>query len=174
MARLTALIACLAAAFGLFYFAARTPTPLPANAPPTVFSAGRAMIDDAAMAAVPHPIGSPANAKVRDYLIARMTALGLSPFIQRAESHRAKVYGGETYVSGADVENIVGVLPGRDRSLPALTLMAPYDSVPGSPGAADDVASVATILEIVRAVEVASLPARDVMVVITDGEEPGL
>jgi hypothetical protein len=174
MARLTALLACLAAAFGLFYVSARTPAPLPANASPAAFSAGRAMVDDAAMASVPHPIGSVASARVRDYLVARMTALGLSPRIQRAESFRAKVFGGETYVSGADVENIVGVLPGRDRSLPALTLMAHYDSVPGSPGAADDIASVSTILEIVRAIEVAGLPARDVMVVITDGEEPGL
>jgi Peptidase family M28 len=174
MARLIALVACLAAAFGLFYFSAKTPAPLPANAPLAVFSAGRAMIDDAAMASVPHPVGFLANARVRDYLIARMTALGLSPKVQRAESHRVKVYGGETYVGGADVENIVGVLPGRDPSLPALTLMAHYDSVPGSPGAADDIASVATILEIVRAIEVAGVPARDVMVVFTDGEEAGL
>ena len=86
------------------------------------------MLDDAAMAPVPHPTGSPANARVRDYLIARMTALGLSPRVQRAESHRDRSYGGETYVSGADVENIIGVLPGRNRSLPALTLMAHYDS----------------------------------------------
>src|SRR5665213_568956 len=144
MARLTALATCLAVAFSLFYFSAKTPEPLPANAPPGVFSAGRAMIDDAAMASIPHPVGSLANARVRDYLVARMTALGLSPKVQRAESHRAKVYGGETYVGGADVENIVGVLPGRDPSLPALTLMAHYDSVPGSPGAAYDIASVAT------------------------------
>jgi len=174
MARLTALLACLAVAFGLFYFAARTPEPLAVDAPPAAFSAGRAMVDDAAMAPVPHPVGSAANARVRDYLIARMNALGLSPRIQSAESHRAKTFGGETYVAGADVDNIVGLLPGRDHALPALTLMAHYDSVPGSPGAADDIASVATILEIVRAIKAAGVPARDVMVVITDGEEPGL
>ncbi|MDQ2860079.1 MAG: M20/M25/M40 family metallo-hydrolase [Pseudomonadota bacterium] len=174
MSRLIALLACVAAGFGLFYLSARTPAPLPVTAPPGVFSAGRAMIDDAAMAPAPHPVGSAANARVRDYLIHRMAALGLSPQIQRAESRRAKTYDGETYVGGADVENIVGVLPGRDRALPALALMAHYDSVPGSPGAADDIASVSAILEIVRAIEVAGVPARDVMVVITDGEEAGL
>ncbi|MEO8926093.1 MAG: M20/M25/M40 family metallo-hydrolase [Caulobacteraceae bacterium] len=174
MPRLTALLACLAAAFVLFYAAARTPAPLPTTAPAGVFSAGRAMIDDAAMAAVPHPVGSAANAKVRDYLIGRMTALGLSPQVQRAQSWRAKQFGGETFVGGADVENIVGVLPGVDRALPAVALMAHYDSVPGSPGAADDIASVSAILEIVRAIETAGPPARDVMVVITDGEEAGL
>ncbi len=174
MSRLTALLACLLVGFALFYLAARTPTPLPANATAAVFSAGRAMIDDAAMAPVPHPVGSAANGRVRDYLIGRMTALGLSPQVQRAESHRAREFGGETYVGGADVENIVGVLPGADRSLPALALMAHYDSVAGSPGAADDIASVSAILEIVRAIEAAGVPARDVMVVITDGEEAGL
>jgi hypothetical protein len=174
LSRLIALLACLAAAFGLFYLSARTPAPRPAGARAAVFSAGRAMIDDAAMAPLPHPVGSAANARVRDYLVGRMTALGLSPQVQHARSWRAKRYAGETYVSGADVENVVGVLPGADRALPALALMAHYDSVPGSPGAADDIASVAAILEIVRAIEASGTPARDVMVVITDGEEPGL
>lgn len=174
MRRLITLLACLAAGFALFYVSARTPAPLPADAPPAMFSAGRAMIDDAAMAPVPHPVGSPANARVRDYLVGRMMALGLAPHVQRALSWRAKTVGGETYVAGADVENVVGILRGRDPNLPALALMAHYDSVPGSPGAADDIASVSAILEIVRAIETGGVPVRDVMVVITDGEEPGL
>ncbi|MGI9168626.1 MAG: peptidase M20, partial [Caulobacteraceae bacterium] len=128
MSRLIALAACLIAGFCLFYLAARTPAPLPLDAPAGAFSAGRAMIDDAALAPIPHPVGSAANANARDYLIGRMAALGLSPRVQRAESHRAKAFGGETYVAGAVVENIVGVRPGRDRALPALTLMAHDDS----------------------------------------------
>ena len=47
---------------------------------------------------------------------------------------------------------LVGVLPGQDRSLPPILLMAHYDSVPASPGAADDAAGVAAILESVRAI----------------------
>ncbi|MEP6967256.1 MAG: M20/M25/M40 family metallo-hydrolase [Pseudomonadota bacterium] len=174
MPRLIALCACLAAGFALFYVSARTPPPLAATAPAAVFSAGRAMADIAAMAGAPHPIGSAAHAKVRDYLAGRMTALGLSPQIQRDESLRARAFKGETWASGAGVENVIGVLPGRNPALPALTLMAHYDSVPGSPGAADDTAGVAAILEIVRAIKAAGVPARDVMVVITDGEEAGL
>ena len=174
MARLTAFFACLAAAFGLFYFATATPPPLPATAPATEFSAGRAMADVAAMAAVPHPVGSAADALVRDHLIARMTALGLSPHVRREESHRAETVADEVYIAGADIENVIGVLLGRDRALPALVLMAHRDSVPGSPGAADDIAGVACLLEIVRAIEAAGAPRRDIIVVITDGEEPGL
>jgi Zn-dependent M28 family amino/carboxypeptidase len=52
--------------------------------------------------------------------------------------------------------------------------MAHYDSVPGSPGAADDAAGVASILETVRAIKARGVPARDVIVLITDGEEAGL
>lgn len=174
MPRLIALVVCLAAGFALFYVSARTPSPLAAGAPAGVFSAGRAMADIAAMASTPHPVGSAAHAKVRDYLVGRMTALGLSPQIQRDQGFRARAFKGETWASGANVENVIGVLPGRNPALPALALMAHYDSVPGSPGAADDAAGVAAILEIVRAIKAAGAPARDVMAVITDGEEAGL
>jgi hypothetical protein len=143
-----------------------------------VFSAGRALRDVAAMANVPHPTGSPANARVRDQLVARLTALGLAPRVQRSESHDTLVFRGRgqtaSLVSGANVENVIGVWPGRDRRLPALALMAHYDSVPGSPGAADDMAGVATILELVRTLKTQGTPARDVLVIFTDGEEEGL
>ncbi len=174
MNRLAALAAVLTAGFALFYATAKTPDPLPANAPAGVFSAGRAMTDIAAMAPVPHPIGSAANARVRDDLVQRMTELGLSPQIQRDLSRRLETYQGQVYVGGAHVENVIGVLPGRDRALPALALMAHYDSVPGSPGAADDVTGVAAVLETLRAIKARGTPARDVMAVITDGEEAGL
>jgi hypothetical protein len=174
MPRIAALLAVLAAGFALFYGYARTPAPAPASAPATAFSAGRAMADIANLAPVPHPIGSPANARVRDYLMARMSRLGLKPRIQRGEGQRAAARGGEMWISGAHVENLIGVLPGKDPSLPAVALMAHYDSVPGSPGAADDITSVADALEIVRAIQASGEPRRDVMVVFTDGEEGDL
>ena len=176
MGRFLALTACVIAAFVLFFGATRTPAPRPAGAPAAEFSAGRAMVDIAAMAAVPHPLGSPAHARVRDYLIERMTALGLSPQIQRAHSQRiaGKTPAGSSLLLGGDVENVVGVLPGRSRIAPAVVLMAHSDSVYGSPGAADDTAGVAAALEMVRAIRTRGAPARDVMVVFTDGEEAGL
>jgi hypothetical protein len=172
--RYLAVLAVIAAAFALFYAVARTPEPAPPSSRAQDFSAGRAMVDIAAMAPVPHPIGSPANRRVRDYLMGRMAALGLSPRIQSDVSlmHQADAFG--PYVSAAPVENLIGVMPGRDPSLPALLLIAHYDSVPGSPGAADDVASVASILETVRAIRAGGAPARDVVVLFTDGEEVGL
>ena len=51
--------------------------------------------------------------------------------------------------------------------------MAHHDTVWQSPGAADDTAGIATILETLRAFE-GKQPARDVIVLITDAEELGL
>jgi hypothetical protein len=144
-----------------------------AGTPVSEFSAERAFADVTLMAAAPHPMGSPENARVRDALVGRMTDLGLSPQVRRGvgvlQSERApgRVFAGP-------VENLVGVLPGRDRNAPTVALMAHYDSVPGSPGAADDAIGVATLLETVRAIKARGTPARDVMIIITDGEEAGL
>jgi hypothetical protein len=173
MGRLIALLGALIAAALIAWTVQQPPKPLPGSAPADAFSAERAMADIRGFASQPHPIGSDANHAARDYLVRRMAALGLAPQVRRGvgveprRPNAAAVFGGE-------VENIVGVLPGRDRTAPAVALMAHYDSVPGSPGSADDAAGVASALEIVRAIKARGVPARDVMVVITDGEEAGL
>lgn len=147
------------------------PRPVGADAPPGDFSSGRAMADIRVVAAAPHAVGSARNRQVRDHLIARMTALGLSPRVQRDTGVWVRDGG---LVSASDVENLIGVLPGRDRAAPALALMAHYDSAPGSPGAGDDAAGVAVALEVVRATKTGGVPARDIVLLFTDGEEPGM
>lgn len=174
MERTLALAASLILAAMLAWFHELPPRPKPADAPADRFSAARAMADVAVIARQPHPVGSPANAQVRDHVVARMSALGLSPQVQRAEAFETTAYRGQPAVVGGVVENVVGVLPGKDRAAPAVALMAHYDSVPASPGAADDATGVAAALEIVRALKARGTPARDVVVVITDGEEAGL
>ncbi len=151
-----------------------TPTPLPASAPADVFSAGRAMADIAVIAKQPHPIGSPANAAVRDFLIQRMTGLGLSPRIQTTQAFLQDSFKGENWVVGGQVQNLIGVIPGKDRAAPAIAIMAHYDSVPGSPGAADDATGVASALEIARILKAKGTPERDIIILLTDGEEAGL
>lgn len=173
MGRLLALLAALVAAALIAWTVQQPPKPAPASAPPAQFSAARALADIQAFAARPHPIGSEANHAARDYLVGRMSALGLSPAVHPGVGVEQPKWA-RGVIIGGDVQNIVGVLPGRDRAAPALALMAHYDSVPGSSGAADDAAGVASALEIVRAVKAQGTPARDVMVVLTDGEEAGL
>jgi hypothetical protein len=140
--------------------AMRPPAPAAADAAPGVFSAGRAMADVRAIAQRPHPIGSAEQLRVQTYLLKRMADLGLGP--QSRPFASAKGQG----------HNLLGVLPGRDRQAPAILLMAHSDSVPTGPGAADDAAGVAAALEAVRALATAPRQ-RDVMVLFTDGEEPG-
>lgn len=170
MGRLIALVLALVAGLAIAWTAERTPDPEPVSAPATEFSAARAMADVQAMGREPHPLGSPANARVREHLTRRMAELGLSPQVRPGVG----VEQDEGVVLGGRIENLVGVLPGRDRSAPALILMAHYDSAAGSPGAADDAAGTAAALEIVRAIKARGVPARDVIVLITDGEEAGL
>jgi hypothetical protein len=174
LGRLLALAAALIAATLIAWFSDKTPEPRGAEAPADAFSAARAMADVRAIGSVPHPIGSAANEAARDYLLKRMTDLGLEPQVHRDASFMSRERGGVLYIGGGSVENIVGVLPGHDRARPAVALMAHYDSVPGSPGAADDAAGVASILETVRAIKARGVPARDVIVLLTDGEEAGL
>lgn len=173
MGRLLALLAALVAAVMIAWTVQQPPKPAGVHAPATAFSAARALSDIQAFAAQPHPIGSAANHAARDYLIGRMTALGLSPQVHAGVGFEQPRWA-KGVVIGGDVQNLVGVLPGRDRTAPALALMAHYDSVPGSSGAADDAAGVSSALEVVRAIAARGVPARDVMVVITDGEEAGL
>ena len=53
-------------------------------------------------------------------------------------------------------------------------MVAHYDSVPSSPGAGDNAASVAAILEAIRALKAGSALRNDLIVLFTDGEELGL
>ncbi|WP_296817666.1 M20/M25/M40 family metallo-hydrolase [Brevundimonas sp.] len=156
----------------LALWAIQPPAPRGADAPAGAFSAARAMPDVEMMARQPHPTGSPENARVRDRLLARLTEMGLEPRVQRASVLRAWQPG---YGAGAWVENIIAVLPGRDRTGPAVVLMSHYDSAPGSPGAADDAAGVAASLEVVRALVASGEDReRDLILLITDAEEQGL
>jgi len=172
--RIPALVTALVIGALLAWGAARTPRPLPADAPEAVFSAGRAMVDDRAMAARPHPIGSAEAGLVRSYLMQRMQFLGLQPRTATGEAVEVPRWAKSGFAVGARVENLVGILKGTDPSLPAVALMAHSDSVPGSPGAADDAAGVVSALEVVRALKTAGPHKRDVVVLVTDGEEAGL
>ena len=172
MHRLIALLLCVALAAGLGWLACRTPAPRPPGG--TGFSAAQAMADVRAIAQRAHPIGSADHDRVRDDLVGRLRAIGLDPEVHDGAAVEQLAFGGRRFIGGGRVQNIVAVLQGRDRSQPALLLMAHYDTVPASPGAADDTAGVATILQVAERLKAGPTPARDVIVLITDGEEAGL
>ena len=71
---LTVLLAMVATiSLALYQFV--PPAVVPADAPKTEFSAERAMAHLQVIAREPHPVGSPENARVRDYLKGQISAM---------------------------------------------------------------------------------------------------
>jgi acetylornithine deacetylase/succinyl-diaminopimelate desuccinylase-like protein len=175
--RLLWLVGSLALALLIAVLTLQVPAPVGAGAPATAFSAERAMVDVREIAQRPHPVGSADHARVGALLLKRMAALGLQTSTQTgalspAAVRRLEREGGSA--AGVELTNLVGVLPGRDPRLPAVALMAHYDTVPDSAGAADDTAGVAAILEAVRAIRARGPADRTLVVILTDGEELNL
>jgi hypothetical protein len=173
-----AFVMVLLGALALTVFAVKPPMPRGRDAPAMAFSAERAMDDVRRIADRPHPTGSPENAAVRSYILERMRALGMEVFtseglISERALARINKWSGRSDTA-MPLINLIGVLPGRDRSLPPLMLMSHHDTVWGSPGAADDTAGVATSLEVLRAIKAKGQPQRDVVMLVTDAEELGL
>ncbi len=156
----------LAVALGMFQFA--TPTVAPLTAPATEFSAARAMQHLQVIAREPHPIGSAANARVRDYLVAQLRALRLDPQVQATTAVQERLG-----LRVGEVQNVLARIEGRQPGQ-AIMLAAHYDSVPTSPGASDDGAAVAAMLETARALKAAAPLQHDVILLFTDGEEAGM
>lgn len=154
---------------GAVLWGIRPPAPLPVTAPASEFSAERALQHVRWIARTPHPIGTSANDNVRDYLVQQLARLNINPQV----FPRLGVYSrGGTVVAG-QTQDILARVPGT-ASRRAIMLVAHYDSVYRSPGAADDAAGVASILETVRAIEAGRPLKNDIVVLFTDGEEVGL
>lgn len=156
------------------------------SAPPAVFSAERALDHLQVIARAPHPTGSDESLLVRDYLVAQLSQLGLEVQVQTSTSvyhdtgkwgipdPRGMEVGPNTWaLAGATVHNVMARIPGSGSSA-AVALVAHYDSVPHGPGASDDGAGVAAILEAARAIQAEPQLRNDIILLLTDGEEIGL
>ncbi len=149
----------------LSLYMAAPPRPVPARAPATEFSAERALVYDRGVASVPHPAGSPENEKTRAYIVDTLRAMGVD----------AKTESG-TYVRGhsaGEVTNVYAKIPGTANTK-AFALEAHYDSVPYGPGAADDCAGVAAMMETARVLKAGPPLKNDIIFVFSDAEEGGL
>ena len=167
-AGLIAALALLALALLLAVVQSGPPSPRGADAPASEFSAARALeVQRGFMGdGVPHPVGTPANARVREKILAHLRGLGYAPEVQQA-------FACSPWGNCARVSNVLAHLPGREPGKSVL-LMAHYDSVPAGPGAGDDGAGVAAVLEVARILKAGPPPRHGVMLLITDGEEIGL
>jgi Peptidase family M28 len=166
--RLLPTVALLAVIFFLCVTELQPPSPQPASAPATQFSADRArevlrrLVGDD----IPHPTGSAANGVVRGRVIDELTKLGYQPQVQAGFSC-------DDFGTCATVKNILARLDGVEPG-PSVLLSAHYDSVPAGPGASDDGAGVAAVIEIARALKSAAVPRHPIIILIDDGEESGL
>lgn len=157
------------------------PQPVGPEAAPTEFSSARAMKHIEAVASETHAMGTPENARVRDYLLGELNAIAAAaPEMNMVVEKDGAYVERETRRSPYRVyyvENVLARIPG---ALPtkAFMLMAHYDSTPYGPGAADDGSGVAAMLETARALA-ADFKAghrlrNDIIFLFTDGEEVNL
>jgi len=166
MRRAAVILTPLVIIFALSHWRALGPEPKAASAPPTAFSAARAMTVLTANLAegVPHPLASAENARVRSRIEAQFRSLGYETVLQRRFACNA-------HAVCATVENIIARAPGS--AGPAVLLMAHYDSVAAGPGASDDSMGVAVLLETARAIRGERF-RNAIVFLVDDGEEAGL
>ena len=109
-------------------------------------------------------VGQPGHHIAREYLIRRMTEIGLEPFT------------GDGFElpferEGTRFTNLVGVISGSNRDLPPVLVGAHYDSVIDAPCADDNATSVAVALAAAETFAAEPLQ-RDVVIALFDSEEP--
>jgi hypothetical protein len=146
------------------------PHTVSATAPASEFSSARALKHVESIARQPRPIGSSAHSAARNYLITQLSALGLEPQVQQATVVKPPT---NNQTNAATVANVMARMKGTSTGK-ALLLSAHYDSVATGPGASDDAAGVATLLETARALKTQPQLQNDVIFLFTDGEEVGL
>ena len=161
-------LAALIALFFCSWLGLQPPAPRPATIPASDFSGARArlilqkLLGDGS----PHPTGSTANDDVRQRVMSLLASYGYSPQIQPGFS--CDEFGTCAYVNNV-LARLEGSQPGD-----SVLLACHYDSVASGPGASDDGAGVAAVLEIARALKSRPQPRHSIIILIDDGEEAGL
>src|SRR6202035_4057511 len=144
------------------------PAPRGADAAPDEFSAYRAkeILRDLVGNGAAHPIGSPAGMRIREAIVKRLGLLGYATELQSGFACNRGVCGSPV--------NVLAQLGGSFEDPDAVLLASHYDSVPAGPGASDDGAGVAALLEIARILAALPAPRHPIVLLLTDGEEAGL
>lgn len=164
-----AAVMAVAAVVAAALWSERAPSPMAATAPAKEFSAERALGPLGELATEPRPLGSAASDRARDRIVGELRVAGFSVEVTSGVG----ASGADGLAALGRVDNIVATLPGRDPT-GSVVLAAHYDSVPSGPGASDDLAAVAAMLETGRALRTGPRLRNDLVLLITDGEEDGL
>jgi hypothetical protein len=153
--------------FALTALVYRAPGPREASAPEFSAVRTRQILQRLVGDELPHPLGSAQNAIVRERVMSELRSMGLEPQLQSGTScHDGDACG--------KVTNIIARIAGAPGEEQAVLLSAHYDSVPAGPGAADDGAGVAALLEIAHLLKGSPPLRHPVILLIDDGEEAGM
>ncbi|RFU85216.1 M20/M25/M40 family metallo-hydrolase [Streptomyces triticagri] len=156
---------------GLSLASLRPPDAESKDEPGSSFSARHALEDVDVLSEQRRPPGSAGLRSARSYLTDRLTELGGT-----VSARPQSVVRDEAGTAlAAEVVNLHARFPGTagDKA-GTILLMAHYDGVPAGPGAADNAANVASVLEVVRALRSQGETRNTIEVLLTDAEEPGL
>src|SRR5262249_39624366 len=104
------------------------------------------------------------------YIFKELAGLGLGPEVQRSSVLKHQSGGPD---EAAMAQNITGIIKGAE-SGQTILLVSHYDSVPTGPGASDDGAGVAALLEVIRALKAGSPLKNDIRFLFSDAEEIGM
>ena len=109
-------------------------------------------------------IGTEGHDRARDYLIDRLAEISIDPYLPSG-FNASYEYNGQEY------SNLLAITPGTDLSLSPVLIGAHYDTCGSLPGADDNAAAVAIVLEM-AAQTTNKPPERSVIFALFDAEEP--
>ena len=115
-------------------------------------------------------VGQPGHDVARQYLLKQMKRIGLEPFHGKGYELCYEL----PHPNSDELTtftNLVGVIPGKNRSLPPILLGAHYDSVINAPSVDDNATSVAHNLVLASHYALQPLE-RDLIIAFFDAEEP--
>ena len=171
MAKKTSVVVLLLALL-LIYISIRFASPpavVTGDIPDSSFSVKRAYTHLLQIARLPHSTGTAENTRVREYIAGVCKQAGFTVEIQHATS----IANWGQRINAANVYNIIATKKGQHNSR-SVILMSHYDSEPNTPGAGDDGAGAAAMLETARALQSVHPLQNDLVLLFTDGEEIGL
>jgi hypothetical protein len=135
----------------------------------SLFSATRAHEKLKIIAREPHPGGTAAHEKVKNYIVTYCEGKGLETQVQQETGVRLA----NNRVIAGSPKNVIATLRGTGEGR-SIVVMAHYDSQPNTPGAADDGSGVAAMLEVIDVLTRKPRLKNDIVFLFTDLEEVGL
>uniref|UniRef100_UPI00404B8932 M28 family peptidase n=1 Tax=Fulvivirga sp. TaxID=1931237 RepID=UPI00404B8932 len=147
-----------------------TPAPALPGYTPDSYSAYRALEHLKFIAKEPHSENTTGHKHVRNYIYDQCKKLGLETKVLSQTGLRSW---GRRGVRAGKAMNVLAKLKGTDNTK-ALLVMGHYDSQPNTPGASDDGASIASMLETMELLTKQGPLKNDIYFLMTDLEEIGL